>query len=63
MKHNFKEFNKFVIPSIISAIFISIYTILDGIFIGRKVGETALAGINYAFPIAAFIQSVGFGLD
>ena len=62
MKHNFKEFNKFVIPSIISAIFISIYTILDGIFIGRKVGETALAGINYAFPIAAFIQSVGFGL-
>lgn len=62
MKQNYKQFNKFVIPSLVSAIFISIYTILDGLFIGRRVGETALAGINYAFPIAAFIQSVGFGL-
>jgi len=61
-KTTLKQFNTFVIPSIISALFISLYTVLDGIFIGRQVGEIGLAGINFAFPIAAFIQSVGFGI-
>ncbi len=60
---NIKErFFKFVFPSMISSFILGTFTIIDGLFIGQKVGDSGLAAINYAYPVTAFIQSVGFGV-
>lgn len=38
----------------------SFYVIVDGLFIGNKLNDLGLSAINLAWPITAFIQSVGF---
>ncbi len=39
------------LPGMVSMFAMSIYSIIEGIFIGQKLGETALAAINIAFPV------------
>lgn len=39
------------IPGGISMLFSSLYGILDGIFVGRILGETSFAALNLAFPL------------
>ena len=43
-------------------VFTNIYTVVDGLFIARYVGETAVAAINYVFPFIFILCSVGFML-
>ena len=50
-----KEFLKTVTPATLSLLFISFYTIVDGVFVGYFVGENALAAINIVFPILTTI--------
>ncbi|MCR6515501.1 MAG: MATE family efflux transporter [Clostridium chrysemydis] len=50
-KLTFSQFLKFVMPAIISMVFISIYTIVDGIFVSNFVGSDALASINIVLPL------------
>ncbi len=57
-----KEILKAIIPTSITTLFTGIYIIIDGLFIGQKMGELGLAAINIAWPIAAFIQSLGVAL-
>ncbi|MEG0297466.1 MAG: MATE family efflux transporter [Clostridium sp.] len=57
-KFTFKEFLKFVAPAVISMIFISLYTIIDGIFVSTLVGSDALASINIILPIINIIFGV-----
>lgn len=45
-----RQFATYAIPSIVGMTVSSFYTIIDGIFVGRGVGETALGAINIAFP-------------
>lgn len=45
-----RQFASYAIPSIVGMVVASFYTIIDGIFVGRGVGETALGAINIAFP-------------
>ncbi|WFD11867.1 MATE family efflux transporter [Tepidibacter hydrothermalis] len=52
---NFKNYLKFVLPTIFSMVFISIYTMTDGIFVSRKLGSTALAALNVTLPAFNFI--------
>ncbi len=58
-KLNFIEFIKFVSPAIISMIFISLYTIIDGIFVSKFVGSDALASINIVLPIISVLCGIG----
>ena len=37
---------KFTFPSIIMMMFMSLYTIVDGIFISRFIGSNALSSLN-----------------
>lgn len=46
-----KKFLNYVIPSIIAMWIYSIYTMVDGIFVAKGVGENALASINISMPI------------
>ena len=57
-----KEILKNIIPSMLATLFTGFYVIVDGFFIGQKVGSIGLAAINVAWPIAAFIQALGIAL-
>lgn len=57
-----KEFWHNVLPAMVAFAFSGIYSIVDGMFIGRSVGDAGLAAINIAYPITALIQAAGTGL-
>ena len=57
-----KKFSNYLIPSVVASVLISMYAILDGIFIGQAVGDVGLAAINVAWPITAVLQSIGQAL-
>ena len=57
-----KKFIKYLIPSIIASLFLSTYCLIDGIFIGQKIGDLGLSAINLAWPITSFLQSIGIGI-
>ncbi|MEG1585175.1 MAG: MATE family efflux transporter, partial [Anaerovorax sp.] len=44
-------FFKCAIPSMMSMMFMSIYTMVDGIFVGRFIGENALVAVNLVMPL------------
>lgn len=54
-----KKFSSYLIPSLIASVLMSMYAIVDGIFIGQKIGDAGLAAINITWPITAFLQSMG----
>lgn len=53
LSRNFGLFSllKFALPTIIMTMFMSLYTIVDGIFVSRFVGTDALSAVNIVFPI------------
>jgi len=46
------------LPGMVSMFAMSVYSIFEGIFIGQKLGETAFAAINIAFPIVMINFSI-----
>ena len=42
---------KFAIPTVITMVFMSIYTMVDGIFVSRLIGTDALSAVNIVMPI------------
>lgn len=62
-----KEFNfisliKFAMPTIIMMIFMSLYSIVDGIFISRFVGTDALSATNIVYPVINIIIGISIML-
>ena len=53
---------KFALPNIGMMIFLSFYTIVDGMFISRLVGTTALSAINMSFPLNSLQMAIGIML-
>ncbi|MGN0136797.1 MATE family efflux transporter [Anaerotignum sp.] len=53
---------KFTLPTIIMLVFISTYTIVDGIFVSRFVGTTALSAMNIVFPLINILMGLGIML-
>ena len=56
------KLSKYIIPAVISMVLVGTYTNIDGLFIGNITGDDGLAAINIAWPIVAFITSVGTGI-
>lgn len=59
-----KDFNAgsllaFSFPSIVMLVFMSLYTIVDGIFISHFVGENGLSAANIAYPAISVIIAIG----
>ena len=54
-----KKFLKFVLPSIASMWAFSLYTMVDGVFVARGVGETAMAAVNLSAPFTSLVFMVG----
>ena len=53
---------RFAFPNIIMMIFLSLYTIADGMFISRYVGTLALSAINMSYPIISVELAAGIML-
>lgn len=47
-----RKFLKYVIPSVLAMWIYSVYTMVDGIFVAKGVGENALASVNISMPFA-----------
>lgn len=47
----FGKLLKFIIPTYLTSLFNTVYTIIDGIFVSAYVGTNALAAINIVYPI------------
>jgi putative MATE family efflux protein len=54
-----REITKFVLPSILLMMFISVYVLVDSVFISRYVGQQALAGQNIVAPLYTVAFAVG----
>ncbi len=53
-----KTFFKYVVPSVIAMWVYSLYTMADGIFVAKGVGEYALAAVNLSMPVINMIFAV-----
>lgn len=62
MKNIRKEVFWNCIPAMFCMVISGLNTIIDGLFIGRNIGEEGLAAINIAWPVPAFIISSGIGI-
>ena len=51
--------SRFVLPTIANMIFLSIYGIVDGLFISNFVGKVAFAAVNVTFPIFSVLGVFG----
>lgn len=58
-KYNFISLFKFSFPTIVMMVFMSLYTMVDGIFVSRLVGTDALAAVNIVYPIVSIVIAVG----
>lgn len=50
-KMNYVQYFKNLLPSVLTMIFLSFYTTIDGFFVSRYAGSNALAGINIVIPV------------
>lgn len=57
-----KKYAGYIFPSMLSFLLTGIYSIVDGIFVGRAMGDPGLAAINIAWPLVSFIISLGTGI-
>ena len=58
----YKRLLRFTLPSVVTMIIASIYSVVDGLFVSNLVGAMALSAINIAFPVTMIIGAVGFML-
>ena len=51
---------RYTLPSIGMMVFMSLYVMVDGFFVSHFAGSTALAAVNFAFPISMLLGTVGY---
>lgn len=58
---DFKFFSllRFALPTMVMMVFMSLYTIVDGIFISRFLGSQALSSSNIVYPVLNLVIAVG----
>ena len=54
-----KKVIKEAFPTVLAFTMSGMYSIVDGIFVGKAAGDTGLAAINIAWPIPALITALG----
>lgn len=60
---SYGQYLKSLLPSVLTMIFLSFYTTIDGFFVSRYAGSDALAGINIVIPITCVTFGVAVMLD
>ena len=59
---HYRKLIRFVLPSVMMMVFVSIYGIVDGIFVSNFVGGIPFAALNLIFPLIMILGAVGFML-
>ena len=57
-----KTFFSYVIPSVLAFALSGVYTIVDGFFIGQRLGDIGLASITLGYPVSALVGAIGTGI-
>lgn len=50
---------RFTIPTIVMMVFMSLYTIVDGIFVSRLIDTDALSAVNIVYPLLSVVIAIG----
>lgn len=50
---------RFAFPTMVMMVFMSLYTIVDGIFVSRLVGTSALSALNIVYPVLSLLIAIG----
>jgi len=53
---------RFSLPILLGSLFQQLYTVVDGMVVGRQVGTEALAAVGVGFPITYMLTSIFLGL-
>ena len=54
----FKNIMKFAVPTIAMSLFMSFYTMVDGLFVANRIGTQVLSAINLSAPIIQAVTAV-----
>lgn len=54
----FRKLLRYIIPTYLTSLFNTVYTIIDGIFVSAYVGTNALAAINIVYPIVNVLTGI-----
>ena len=49
---------KFAIPTIVMTVFMSFYTMVDGLFVSNLIGTDALSAVNLTAPIISLVTAI-----
>lgn len=55
---HFAQVIQFILPTYLTSLFGTLYTIVDGIFVSAYVGTNALAAINIVYPIVNILTGI-----
>lgn len=58
MNINFRQILRYTIPSVLSMLVVALYVVVDGIFIGNRLGPQGLAAVNIALPFTMISAAV-----
>lgn len=47
-----------VVPAVITSVFGGLYSVVDGLFVGRYLGQDALAAVNLIMPVIMIVEAV-----
>ena len=53
-----KLFFRCAVPAVITSVFGALYSVVDGMFVGRYLGEDALAAINLIMPVIMIVEAI-----
>ncbi|MBR2577154.1 MAG: MATE family efflux transporter [Firmicutes bacterium] len=53
-----KLFFRCAVPAVITSVFGALYSVVDGVFVGRFLGENALAAINLVMPVIMIVEAL-----
>ncbi len=58
-----KNILKFAVPTIAMTVFMSFYTMVDGLFVSNLIGTDALSAINLTAPVIQLVTAISTMLD
>ena len=56
----YKKLIRFTMPSIVMMVFTSLYGVVDGLFVTNYAGKSALAAVNFVFPVLMILSTFGY---
>ena len=61
-KFTLKKMIRFTLPSVTMMVIMSIYSVVDGLFVSNLLGDLALSAVNVVMPLVMMIGAVGLML-